>query len=87
MEQMNGKISLNGGAIALGQPLGCSGAYQHHAYQPDGAQRRTVWSGDDIVLVWVRASPRCLSGFNQDSYPLNNSRIAAQRQLSESPGT
>lgn len=22
--------------------------YQHHAYQPDGAQRRAVWSGDDV---------------------------------------
>jgi acetyl-CoA acyltransferase len=30
MDQIDEKINLNGGAIALGHPLGCSGAYQHH---------------------------------------------------------
>ena len=48
MEQIDEKINLNGGAIALGHPLGCSGAYQHHAAESDGAQRRSVWSGDDV---------------------------------------
>ncbi len=52
------KINLNGGAIALGHPLGCSGTYQHHAYQPDGAQKTHQFIGlATCVLVWVRASP------------------------------
>jgi acetyl-CoA acyltransferase len=48
MEQIDEKINLNGGAIALGHPLGCRGAYQHDADQPDGTQRCPVWSGNDV---------------------------------------
>ncbi|SQJ31152.1 small (beta) subunit of the fatty acid-oxidizing multienzyme complex [Salmonella enterica subsp. enterica] len=49
MEQIDKKINLNGGGDrAWSSARLLRSTYQHHAYQPDGAQRRAVWSGDDV---------------------------------------
>ncbi len=51
------KVNVNGGAIALGHPLGCTGAKltaQHSARA--GAPQRTLWNGDDVC--WRRHGRR-----------------------------
>jgi acetyl-CoA acyltransferase len=47
-------INLNGGAIALGHPLGCSGARITTIVERDGTTRYTNWSCDHVYRSWSR---------------------------------
>lgn len=64
IEQIDEKINLNGGAIALGHPLGCSGARISTTLLNlmEHKDVSLVWRR--CVSVWVRVLRRCLSGFN-----------------------
>ncbi len=62
MEQIDEKINLNGGAIALGHPLGCSGAristtllnlMEHNAVQ-FGLATMCIGLGQGIATVFER---------------------------------
>ncbi|KAF0804619.1 3-ketoacyl-CoA thiolase [Alcanivorax xiamenensis] len=63
IDKVKEKVNFNGGAIALGHPLGCSGAL------PIGAPRSTSWNGkgarlawQPCVLDWARGLLRLLNG-------------------------
>ena len=51
------KINLNGGAIALGHPLGCSGTPYHDYFDEcNGAKRFKYRSCYDVYRYWSRNS-------------------------------
>ncbi len=66
MEQIDEKINLNGGAIALGHPLGCSGA-RISTTLINQMERKDVQFGlaPPCVSAWDKGSLPCLSGFNE----------------------
>jgi acetyl-CoA acyltransferase len=67
MEQIDEKINLNGGAIALGHPLGCSGT-RISTTLINLMERKDAQFGP-CASVWVRGSRRYLSEFNHDNVP------------------
>ena len=65
MDRMDETVNLNGGAIALGHPLGCSGARitdgaAQHAWSRDGAtlglSTMCIGLGQGITTVLERAA-------------------------------
>ena len=48
------RVNVNGGAIAIGHPLGSTGAPDHHAAPRDGALRQGDRPGDDVLRRWAR---------------------------------
>jgi acetyl-CoA acyltransferase len=46
------KTNVNGGAIALGHPLGCTGAKLTVQIINEMKRRQAVWHGDDVHRWW-----------------------------------
>ena len=65
MEQIDEKINLNGGAIALGHPLGCSGA-RISTTLINQMERKDAQFGLATMCIGLgQVSRRYSSGFNQ----------------------
>ena len=56
------EVNLNGGAIALGHPLGCSGARISTTLINLMEERTPPWESPPCASAWVRASPPCSNG-------------------------
>ncbi len=54
LERLDDKVNLNGGAIALGHPLGC--AHQYHAAEYHGTTRCPLWPCQHVH--WLRPGHR-----------------------------
>ena len=56
------KVNLNGGAIALGHPLGCSGARISTTPINLMEEKDATLESPPCASAWVRASPPCSNG-------------------------
>ena len=82
MDSIDDKINLNGGAIALGHPLGCSGS-RISTTLLNNMERRDAQFGPRPCASARAVSPPCLNAFScvylgMTASPL---QIAASRQV------
>lgn len=83
MDSIDDKINLNGGAIALGHPLGCSGSRISTTLLNNMERRDAQFGLATMCIGLVRASPPSLNAFSCVYLGMTASllQIAASRQV------
>lgn len=84
MEQIDEKINLNGGAIALGHPLGCSGARISTTLINQMERKDAQFGLATMCIGTGQGSPPCLSGCKFTKGYLTANGVRTRRQASES---